>query len=33
MTNPARVSKAAGEASLVRFGTDLLEKIENDRSR
>jgi anaerobic selenocysteine-containing dehydrogenase len=30
---PAKVSKAAGEGQLIRFGTDLLEKIENDRSR
>lgn len=30
---PAKVSKAAGEEQLIRFGTDLLEKIENDRSR
>ena len=29
----ARITKAAGEANLIRFGTDLLEKIENDRSR
>jgi hypothetical protein len=29
----ARLAKAAGEANLIRFGTDLLEKIENDRSR
>ncbi|MGA9774125.1 MAG: molybdopterin-dependent oxidoreductase [Blastocatellia bacterium] len=29
----ARVTKAAGESNLIRFGTDLLEKIENDRSR
>jgi anaerobic selenocysteine-containing dehydrogenase len=29
----ASITKAAGEATLVRFGTDLLEKIENDRSR
>ncbi len=33
MNFPAKVSKAAGEANLIRFGTDLLEKIENDRSR
>ncbi|HKS41732.1 MAG TPA: molybdopterin-dependent oxidoreductase [Blastocatellia bacterium] len=33
MIYPAKVSKAAGEANLIRFGTDLLEKIENDRSR
>ena len=29
----AKITKAAGEANLIRFGTDLLEKIENDRSR
>ncbi|HST20487.1 MAG TPA: molybdopterin dinucleotide binding domain-containing protein, partial [Blastocatellia bacterium] len=29
----AKITKAAGEATLIRFGTDLLEKIENDRSR
>jgi anaerobic selenocysteine-containing dehydrogenase len=32
-TIPAKVSKSAGEANLIRFGTDLLEKIETDRSR
>jgi anaerobic selenocysteine-containing dehydrogenase len=29
----ARVSKVKGEAKLVRFGTELLERVENDRSR
>ena len=29
----AKITKAAGESDLIRFGTDLLEKIENDRSR
>ncbi len=29
----AKITKAAGEANLIRFGTDLLEKIENDKSR
>jgi hypothetical protein len=28
-----RISRVAGEAGLIRFGTDLLHKIENDRSR
>jgi anaerobic selenocysteine-containing dehydrogenase len=28
-----KISKVAGEAGLIRFGTDLLEKIENDRPR
>jgi anaerobic selenocysteine-containing dehydrogenase len=30
---PARVSKVEGKAKLVRFGTELLERIETDRSR
>jgi anaerobic selenocysteine-containing dehydrogenase len=29
----ARVSKAQGEAKLIRFGTELLERVETDRSR
>lgn len=29
----ARITKTAGDSNLIRFGTDLLEKIENDRSR
>lgn len=33
MSYPAKLSKATGESKLIRFGTDLLEKIENDRSR